>query len=100
MMPEPGAEPELPGWGAAWWPVAFPRLLTPAAVVLGVTVGSLDGVGTAVLGVGAATAATLATGLLPRRGIGGAALSRVGQLLAAATVVVGIFLAIEGIRDV
>jgi len=99
-VPRPADEPALAGWKAALWPVAFPRLFAPETAALALTAGSLEGVGPAAAGSGIALAAGVALAALERTGLSERVLAWAGRVLAVLLVVVGIFLMIDGIRDV
>jgi small neutral amino acid transporter SnatA (MarC family) len=95
----PAAEPELAGWRAGIWPVWYPRLLAPEVMFLAVTAGSGNGV-MATAAASAAAAAALGAlgpvrGAVPRRAVVWA-----GRLFAALLVLAGIWLTVDGIRDV
>ena len=100
VSPRPADEPELPGWRAALWPVAFPRLAAPQVLVLAISTGAQEGVA-ATLGAAAVSLGVLGVfGLVPRRGVTDRALLWLGRVLAALLVVAAIGLIIEGIREV
>ena len=95
----PAAEPELAGWRAGVWPVWYPRLFGPEVMVLALTTGTGNGVA------GSAGAAALAAAVVVvlapvRRPVPRRVLVWIGRIAAAALVVVGIWLTIDGIRDV
>lgn len=96
----PAAEPELDGWWAGLWPVAYPRIMRPEAMGLAIAAGSMNGVaatgGAVVLGV----ALLGVLGAVPRGPVSSATLAWLGRVMAATLVVVGVWLMIEGIREV
>ncbi len=95
----PKPEPELRGWRSGIWPVWYPRLLSPEVMFLAVAAGTGSGVA-ATTGAAAASVAALAA-LVPVRGaVSRRVLVWVGRLLAALLVLAGIWLAIDGVRDV
>jgi small neutral amino acid transporter SnatA (MarC family) len=98
FRPVPTEEPLADGMLGALWPVAYPRIVSPEAIVLALTTGASDGVmvgpmmlaGAAVIGLGAITL-----------DVSGRRVSAAfGRLLAAVVVLVAVVLAIEGIRQV
>lgn len=99
VVATPAAEPELPGWRAGVWPVWYPRLLAPEVMMLALTTGTGNGVAASAGAAAAAAGALLA--LAPVRGrIARRTVLWLGRLASAALVVVGIWLTIDGIRDV
>ena len=98
LVPEPLLEPVAAGWRGAVWPVAYPQVVTPAAIALALTAGSSDGVpwlpvvigGVALVGLGA-----ISPGPIGRR-----ALVALGRLFAVALVLTAVWLAIAGVREV
>lgn len=100
VVERPADEPELDGWGAAAWPVAFPRLFTPETAALALTTGSQEG-GMAVLGGAAAALALLnALGWLRRTERTDRFLVRLGRMMSVLLMVMAVFLVVDGIRDV
>jgi small neutral amino acid transporter SnatA (MarC family) len=96
----PGEEPALPGWRAAFWPVAFPRLLAPEVAALALTTGSNEGVPGTVAAAAVVLAVVVVLAPLRRAGVPGGALAWTGRVLAVLLIGVGVFLMIDGIRDV
>lgn len=96
----PGAEPMLDGWRAAIWPVAFPRLLSPEVAALALTTGSKEGVAATVAAVAVGLGAVVALAGVRRTEIRDAVLEWAGRVVAVALVAAGVFLMIDGIRDV
>jgi small neutral amino acid transporter SnatA (MarC family) len=99
-VPTPAAEPESGGWRDGLWPIAFPRLLAPEVLMLALAGATQNGV---VASTGAAAAALAVFGLLGAARSGGRksrVLGAAGRVLAVLLVLVGIFLMIDGIRDV
>jgi small neutral amino acid transporter SnatA (MarC family) len=97
----PAPEPSLPGWRAAFVPIAIPAVARPALLVLALGAGAdervLASAGAMVLGV------ALLTGLVaryPAEGPRGRALGWAGRLLAVGLVACGVILAIDGILAV
>jgi small neutral amino acid transporter SnatA (MarC family) len=97
---QPGQEPALPGWRAALWPIAFPRLLAPEVAALALTTGSKEGVPRTVAAAAVVLSIVVVLAPLRRAGIPGGALVWTGRMLAVLLVAVGVFLMIDGIRDV
>lgn len=100
VRPRPGEEPALAGWRAAIWPVAFPRLLAPEVAALALTTGSKEGVLATIVAASVGLGAAVVLGVLRREGVSDGVLEWAGRLLAVALVASGVFLMIEGIRDV
>jgi small neutral amino acid transporter SnatA (MarC family) len=98
--PVPAAEPVPRGWWAAVWPVAFPLLTGPEVLALAVTTGSLEGVPATLGAAGATLAALVATGLIRRRTLPDRVLVWASRVLGAVLLLVGIWLAVDGIREV
>jgi multiple antibiotic resistance protein len=98
--PRPAAEPVPRGWRAALWPVAFPLLAGPELLALAVATGSQEGVGVTLGAVALALAALLALGFLPRRPLPDRVLVWASRMLGAVLLLVAIWLAVDGIRDV
>jgi small neutral amino acid transporter SnatA (MarC family) len=97
---EPADEPKAAGWRAGLWPVAYPRVVGPETLVLAVAVGVRDGVAAVAIGLGAGLLLLGALGALPRRPVAARLLVWLGRLTAVLLVLVGVWLMIEGIRDV
>jgi small neutral amino acid transporter SnatA (MarC family) len=100
FFPHPADEPMLSGWRAGLWPLAFPRILSPEVIALSLALASQRGVGDTMLAaaVGVGGLAGLAwrrTGERSSRVL--AALGGVAGML---LIAVGIWMMIEGIRDV
>lgn len=98
FTPVPTEEPVPDGIAGALWPVAYPRVLSPAALVLAVSTGATEGVmvGPVVL----AAALIVALGAMPLGPTGRRVTAAVGRLLAALLVLVAVVLAVDGIRQV
>ncbi|MEX1207571.1 MAG: hypothetical protein WEE36_03060 [Acidimicrobiia bacterium] len=99
-IPTPAAEPELGGWRDGLWPIAFPRLLAPEVLMLAFAGATQNGVAATA---GAAAAALAVFGLVGAMPTGGRTIrvfAAAGRVLAVLLVLVGIFLMIDGIRDV
>jgi small neutral amino acid transporter SnatA (MarC family) len=99
-VPRPTAEPVPRSWRAAIWPVAFPLLAGPEVLALAVATGSQEGVPATLAAAGAALAGLVALGFLPRRPLPDRVLVWASRLLGAVLLLVGIWLAVDGIRDV
>jgi small neutral amino acid transporter SnatA (MarC family) len=100
FSPRPAAEPELAGMRAAVWPVAFPRLFAPEVAALALSTGSLEGVAATAAGSGVVLSLVVAAAVAPRTPVSERVMLWTGRVLAALLVAVGIFLMVEGIRDV
>jgi len=100
VRPEPGEEPESPGWRAALWPVAFPRVVSPEAAALALTAGSIEGVGATTVVLAASLVVLVALGAVTRSGRAVAVLRWLAGLTGVLLVAAGVFLMIDGIRDV
>jgi small neutral amino acid transporter SnatA (MarC family) len=99
-VPRPAAEPVPRGWRAALWPVALPLLAGPEALALAVATGSQEGVGLTLGAAGSALAVLIALGFLPRRPLPDRVLLWASRVLGAVLLLVAIWLAVDGIRDV
>ena len=99
-VPRPAAEPPARGWRAALWPVAFPLILGPEVMALAVSTGTQEGVAATLWAGGAALAVLLGLGTLPRRPLPDRVLLWASRLLATMLVAVGVWLVVDGIRDV
>jgi len=100
VVPRPAAEPVPGGWWPALWPVCFPLLAGPEVLALAVATGSREGVPATLAAAGVALAVLLALGALPRRPLGDRVLVWSARVLAMVLLVVGLWLAVDGIRDV
>ena len=100
IVPRPVPEPSPGGWWAALWPVCFPLLAGPEVMALAVTTGSREGVPGSLVAAGASVAVLLGLGLLPRRPLTDRVLRWLSRVLGMVLLVVGVWLAIDGIRDV
>jgi len=100
VMAVPATEPPLGGWRDGVWPIAYPRILAPEVLLLAMAGATQNGVAamTAAAGVGigvlAALGAVRGTTRATRVLVAG------GRVLAVLLVVAGIFLMVDGIRDV
>jgi small neutral amino acid transporter SnatA (MarC family) len=100
VVPRPAAEPVPGGWWPALWPVCFPLLAGPEVLALAVATGTREGVRATVAAAGVALAVLLALGALPRRRLADRVLVWSARLLGMVLLVAGLWLAIDGIRDV
>lgn len=98
FVPVPPEEPVLSGLGGAVWPVAYPRVVTPEAIALAITTGASDGL--EVGAIAAAGAVLLILGAVRLGPLGQRVFTWIGRLFALAVVVVAVWLAIQGIREV
>ena len=100
FAPRPFEEPVLTGWREGLWPIAFPRILSPEVIALSLALASQRGVGDTMLAaaVGVGGLAGLAwrrTGERSSR-----VLAALGGIAGMLLIAVGIWMMIEGIRDV
>lgn len=100
FQPVPTAEPVASGRLGALWPVAYPRIVSPESLTLAVTMGASDGLGRVIPGLAIAAAVLLALGVVPTGAIARRLLAGIGRLLAVALVVAGVWLALQGVREV
>ncbi len=100
FRPEPVAEPRLDGWRAGLWPIAYPTLLLPEAMMLAVAFGARRGAAPVVVAGAVAVAVAWAFGRVPLGTTGRRLLAGIGAVLAAVLVVAATWLIIEGVRDV
>jgi small neutral amino acid transporter SnatA (MarC family) len=100
VRPEPGEEPELPGWRAALWPVAFPRVVSPEAAAVAITAGSIEGSAAATVVLAAALLVTTVLGVVARTARAASLFRWLAGLTGVLLVAAGVFLMIDGIRSV
>jgi small neutral amino acid transporter SnatA (MarC family) len=100
MVPRPAAEPVPAGGWAALWPVCFPLLAGPEVMALAVATGTGEGVTATLAGVATALAVLLLLGLVPRRPPADRVLLWASRVLGLLLLIVGVWLAVDGIRDV
>lgn len=101
LRPRPAAEPApARWWAAAWWPVCFPLLVGPEVMALAVATGSQEGVAPTLGAAAAALLAGIALGRLPRGPVADGVLRWAARVLGLLLLVAGIWLAVDGIRDV
>lgn len=98
FRPVPTEEPLAEGLLGALWPVTYPRIVSPEAIVLALTTGASDGVMVGPMAIAGAVVIGLAAVPLGDRGRGVTA--ALGRVLAAVVVLVAVVLAVEGIRQV
>ena len=80
--------------------VAFPRLLAPEVAALALTTGSNEGVLATILAAGVGLGAAVVLAPVGRGDAADGILEWAGRILAVLLVAVGVFLMIDGIRDV
>ncbi len=97
VSPRAAAEPGLAGYGAALIPVAFPLLLTPELVMLGVSAGADLGTATTSL---AAAIALAGVAVIPYERFPATVAAAAARFHGAFVVVGGLALIVEGIRDI
>lgn len=96
----PPAEPIPDGARAALWPVAYPRVISPETITLVLTTAASDGVGAMLPGLVGATGVLVALGVIRTGSLSERILANLGRVLAVALVLVGIWLALQGVREV
>lgn len=96
----PPDEPLAPGRLAALWPVAYPRVVSPESLALSITVGASDGLGGVLPGLAVASGALLLLGAVPTTMIVRRLLAATGRILAVVLVVAGVWLILQGVREV
>ncbi len=100
FFPRPFDEPSLSGWREGLWPIAFPRILSAEVMVLTIALVSQRGAGTTIA---AAAVGIGAFAVLARIKVSGwteRLLVALGAVAATLLITVGIWMMIEGIRDV
>jgi small neutral amino acid transporter SnatA (MarC family) len=100
FAPVPTAEPVPEGAWAWVWPVAYPRVVSPETLALALTTGSSDGLGVVIPGVVSAAFVLFLLVHVAGTGLSGRALAATGRVLAVVLVLAGVWLAIQGIREV
>ena len=100
FVPVPAPEPTPGGAVAALWPVAYPRVISPETVTLALSTGASDGLGLTVLGLVVAGAVLVAVGSVRAGPVAGSVMASVGRVFAVVLVLIGIWLAIQGVREV
>lgn len=99
-VPTPSTEPAVGGWRDGLWPIAFPRILAPEVLMLSLAGATQNGVATTTAAAAVALVVLGLLGALPGGGRRAWVLAAAGRVLAVLLVLVGIFLMIDGIRDV
>ena len=100
FFPRPMVEPALSGWREGLWPIAYPRILSPEVMALSLALVSQRGVAPTV---GAAAGGVVVLALLTRLRLTERTtrvLAALGTLAGMLLVVAGVWMMIEGIRDV
>jgi len=100
FVPVPTEEPAAAGAAGLVWPIAYPRLVSPEAITLALTVGASDGVGTLGIGLIPGLAAVGVLGVVPLGPMARRVLAVTGRVVAIVVVLVAIWLAIQGVREV
>jgi small neutral amino acid transporter SnatA (MarC family) len=100
FVPVPADEPIPDGAGAALWPVAYPRVVSPETIALALTTGASDGVGATFCGLVAAGALLVALGPIRRGPLSARILASGGRVFAVVLVLIGIWLVLQGVREV
>jgi small neutral amino acid transporter SnatA (MarC family) len=100
FVPVPTTEP-VPDGVLAWvWPVAYPRLVSPESIMLALSVGASDGIGLVWPGLTTASAMLFGLGLVKVGPLTGRLMASVGRIFAVVLVLVGVWLALQGVRQV
>jgi len=100
VAPRPAAEPAPAGGWAMIWPICFPLLAGPEVMALAVATGSGEGLPPTLAAAGSALAALFLVGLVPRRPLADRVLLWASRVLGLLLLLVGVWLAVDGIRDV
>jgi small neutral amino acid transporter SnatA (MarC family) len=100
FVPVPEEEPVPAGWAAAVWPTAYPRVVSPETIIVALTIGASDGIGSFLPGLGLGVAGLLGLGMVAPGRIGRRVLGASGRVLAVVVIAVGVWLAVAGIREV
>ena len=100
FSPIPTLEPVPDGFASWFWPVAYPRVISPETIILTLSIGASDGLGSVWPGLGLAAGVLVALGLLRVGPMTGRVMSSLGRVAAMILVVVGVWLAIQGVREV
>lgn len=100
FFPTPVPEPSLPGWRAGLWPIAYPHLLAPEVLAITLAVPGQRGVGATIVAGAVAIGLAALAGLVRLGSWRIRVAAAAGRLLATSLVVAGIWMVIEGIRDV
>jgi small neutral amino acid transporter SnatA (MarC family) len=96
--PIPAEEPVARGLLGAVWPVAYPHVISPETLTLAISTGASDGVQLGPMALAGAALILLGAG---RFGFTGRRVTAtVGRITAVALIVVAIWLAIQGVREV
>ncbi len=100
FVPVPTTEPVPAGSAAVLWPVAFPRVVSPETITLALSTGASDGLGLTLSGLALAGAMLIVLGPVRVGPISGRVMSSVGRVAAVVLVFIGVWLAIQGVREV
>jgi small neutral amino acid transporter SnatA (MarC family) len=96
----PATEPPLGGWRDGLWPIAYPRILAPEVLLLAMAGATQNGVGATIAAATAAVAGLATLGAVRGTDRTTRLLVAGGRVLAVLLVVAGVFLMVDGIRDV
>ena len=96
----PATEPPLGGWRDGLWPIAYPRILAPEVLLLAMAAATQNGVAATTTAAAAAVGVLAALGAVRSTERTTRLLVATGRVLAVLLVVAGIFLMVDGIRDV
>ena len=100
FVPIPTTEPVPDGFAARFWPVAYPRVISPETIILTLSIGASDGLGSVLPGLGLAAGVLIALGPVRAGPLTRRVMSSLGRVAAVILVVVGVWLAIQGVREV
>lgn len=98
FVPFPPEEPVAPGALGAVWPVAYPRVVSPETLTLAISTGASDGVQLGPMAL--AGAVLIVLGAVRFGPTGRRVTGAVGRIVAVALILVAIWLAIQGVREV
>lgn len=100
VMAIPATEPPIGGWKDGIWPIAYPRILAPEVLLLAMAGATQNGVAPTTSAAAVAIATLAALGAVRSTPRTTRVLVAGGRVLAVLLVVAGIFLMVDGIRDV
>lgn len=100
FVPVPTAEPLPDGSAVLLWPVAYPRVISPETITLALSTGASDGLGSTLPGLVVAGAVLVALGPVRTGPLVGRVMASAGRVFAVVLVLVGVWLAIQGVREV
>jgi small neutral amino acid transporter SnatA (MarC family) len=98
FVPVPSQEPVAAGMAGAVWPVAYPRVVSPETLALALTTGASEGVMVGPMAIAGAVVVML--GALRVGPLGQRVLAATGRVVALVLLLVAVWLAIQGVREV